>query len=262
METIEAHSRGEAWIDALSVLRENHQHIYNLIVEIAHPSRPCIENERAQELLEPLLNKDGSLTMNSVSETIFPAWEYFKHGTRGVYDVYPDEIYPAISDLPANRWGTYAFRLVRRVDCNGKEFNPLDTLVQKLKSELRNAGPKRAVYELDVGLGGLSTYEPSKDRNLRRGGQCLSHVSIKLGPERRVYLTALYRSQFFMQKALGNFLGLARLQDFICRQTGTSAGPLVCHATYATLDTGANGGWGLHDIDDLIQTFNEEFGRR
>lgn len=244
----------------MAALRQSEGLIYNLVVEIENPGAADEENRQAAELLAPILQESGELTIQSVADTIFPAWEYVRHGPRGVYDVYPDEVYPAISDLPANRWGTYAYRLVRRKDDDGQEFVPLERLVEKLKVEAANPSPKRAVYELDADLAGLSTYDATRDWNNYMGGQCLSHVSVKLGPKKEVYLTALYRYQYFVRKALGNFLGLARLQDFIAREAGLVVGPLVCHATLARLDTGPSGGWGLGEIDRLVERFHSLAG--
>ena len=93
-------------------------------------------------------------------------------------------------------------------------MRPLELAIKKLKKQLSIVAPKRAVYELDLGLEPLelNLYSAEDDHNKARGGQCLSHISLKLGPNRELYLTALYRYQFYIQKAVGNLLGLARLQ--------------------------------------------------
>jgi hypothetical protein len=207
-------------------------------------------NSVAQDEVDSLLIPAGCPVCNTVAETIFPAWEYKRHGLDGVFSVYPDEVYPVIKSLPANEWGTYAYRLVRREGDGGKLYNPLERVVTKLKGELENSGPKRAVYELDMLGNALSTYSAAQDWNRYRGGQCLSHISLKLGPSKELYLTALYRYQFFIRKGLGNFLGLARLQHFIAREVGIETGPLVCHATLANLDR-ETGNWGLQEVDRL-----------
>ena len=85
------------------------------------------------------------------------------------------------------------------------------------------------------------------------------HVSLKLGPAplHELYLTALYRYQYFTQKALGNYKGLARLQACIAREVNVPVGPLVCHATLATLEHshgGTNGRtWGVGPLQTLLQ---------
>jgi hypothetical protein len=245
-------SRGAAWLEAVKALRFHNGVVYNLVVEILQPDLKFPINAAAQNEVDRILIQADELPVASVAETIFPAWEFIRHGADGVHLVYPDEVYPAIQSLPANRWGTYAYRLVRRRDADGGLYNPLERVVDKLRGELKNAGPKRAAYELDAEGHGLSTYDPETDWNNYLGGQCLSHISLKLGPERELYLTATYRHQYFIRKALGNFLGLARLQAFVAQQASIPVGPLVCHATLARLDCGNAGAWGLHEIDALI----------
>jgi hypothetical protein len=133
--------------------------------------------------------------------------------------------------------------LVERTCSDGSTVRPLELLIDKLRTQLKLQGPMRAIYELDTGLESseLKFYDPEADHRNTRGGQCLSHVSIKLGPNRELYMTAIYRYQYYLQKALGNFKGLARLQACIAQEVGVSVGPLVCHATLATLEADAVG---------------------
>lgn len=71
-------------------------------------------------------------------------------------------------------------------------------------------------------------------------------------------LTALYRSHYYVYRALGNLYGLAWLQHFVAREVGIEAANLVCHSTMAKLDTLAAKpkaevkGWGSGDVKALI----------
>ena len=78
---------------------------------------------------------------HTVAETIFPALEYRRHGIGGVFDVYPEEIYPKIKGHPKVRWGTYAYRLVRRRHVDGLMFNPLECIVDAMRRSLTPAQP-------------------------------------------------------------------------------------------------------------------------
>jgi hypothetical protein len=68
-------------------------------------------------------------------------------------------------------------------------------------------------------------------------------------------LTALYRYQWFVQKALGNLLGLARLQGCIARELNVPVGPLVCHATLAILEdrSVSKVPWKPEELRELIE---------
>ena len=63
-------------------------------------------------------------------------------------------------------------------------------------------------------------------------------------------LTVLYRYHYYIEKALGNLLGLSQFLYFVAKETGLGVGPLVCHSTYAVLDT--QGGWGIGDVKQLV----------
>ena len=212
--------------------------------------------------MDSFLAEHNCLPVQTVADTIFPANEYKSGGLEKVFK-YPTDVYPHIQGIPANRWGTYALRLTERKCADGQTINPLKLIIDKLKSRLATAdrvqsGPPRAIYELDLNLAPLELkfYDVESDYDNPRGGQCLSHVSLKLGPNKELYLTAIYRYQFFVQKALGNFKGLARLQACIAREVGIPVGPLVCHATLATLEdgTGESGQtrWGRGALESLV----------
>lgn len=55
-----------------------------------------------------------------------------------------------------------------------------------------------------------------------RGSPCLQYVQIRLGANNTVSLAALYRSHDFVNKALGNFIGLSDLGQFFASRTGRS----------------------------------------
>jgi thymidylate synthase len=50
-------------------------------------------------------------------------------------------------------------------------------------------------------------------------------------------LAAVYRSHDYVLKALGNFIGLSRLLNYVCSKTGHSVGTLTCLSAYAFLGT-------------------------
>ena len=170
--------------------------------------------------------------------TIFPAQLYQRYGAAGLSERYLMQIYPTIKRHPDWQWGTYAQRIFERVDAAGSPIRPLDVLVEKLRFQLASAGPNRAAYELgtvDPFLD-IPIYDPARDRSRPIGGPCLTHLSVKLTCDRRLMLTGFYRSHFYVQRALGNLLGLAHLQHFIAQETRCELGPLVCHSSMAQLE--------------------------
>jgi hypothetical protein len=206
------------------------------------------------DVLSRFLVDQNGLPFSTVVNTIFPAQLYQRHGAAGVYDRYVSDVLPHVLKHPDCAWGTYAQRILCRVDANGTEFSPLKTLVAKLKSQLSISGTNRGTYELGTvdPLLDIPIYDPaSSDRSRPNGGPCLSHISVKLTADHRVMLTGVYRSHYWVQRTLGNLFGLAHLQHFIAQEAGLEMGPLICHSTMAQLETHPNR-WNGAQVRDLV----------
>lgn len=265
MKPFSKKTRAEGWVVAARHLFKNGGREHNLIVQIERPDHGTAETKAVESLLDAFLTKYDRHPLHTVAETIFPAVEYRAGGIEAVY-AYPQTVYPHIKSFPDNNWGTYALRLTERKAANGEVFHPLQTMVDKLKRQLSLSSTKRAAYELDL-LDEpleLKLYEADADRTRALGGQCLSHLSFKLGAKHELYLTALYRSQWYVQKALGNFLGLARLQACVAREVGVPIGPLVCHATLASLEDPkvgvTNCPWSRAELEELLSECETALG--
>jgi hypothetical protein len=256
MKAIEAETCVDAWMQACEfLLGQNYDdwRAYSVVLEIANPLSLPPGDRAAYDLLNRFLTQHDGLPVSTVVNTIFPAQLYMRHGPTGIYERYMSEIYPQIMKHPDCSWGTYFQRIVCRAGPDGGSIYPLQDLVEKLKRQLKLPGPNRAVYELGVlePVLEIPIYEPGADRTRPLGGPCLSHVSVKLTADRRVMLTGVYRSHYYVQRALGNLFGLTHLQNFIAKEVGLEMGPLVCHSTVAQLDV-KSGKWGKEDVRKLI----------
>jgi hypothetical protein len=224
---------------------------YNLVVAVRRPEVLTPADFAIHDVVDTFLCEHGRLSLATVAGTIFPANLYLHGGAEELY-TYP-QIYPKIH----SQWGLYAIRMQRKVAysrANGKaEINPLRIIVEKMKKQL-GGGRMRAVYEAnlveDTDYLELPIYDAGCDGRGTRRQPCLSHLSFKLLPRDRVMLTVLYRYHYYVEKALGNLLGLSQLLYFVAKETGLAVGPLVCHSTYAVLDTA--GGWHIGDVRQLI----------
>lgn len=254
MKLIEASTCERAWTAATGfLLTRPHYEEHNLVVEIAQPATHSPGDIEIRKILDKFLVEHDAFPLVTVAETIFPASEYQRRGVKGVYKIYPEEIYPIIK----TEWGRYAYRLVRRRGRDGKEFNPLEEVVKKLRSQIKNGQRLRACYELSTieAATDIPLFEPESDSRRTRGGPCLSHISLKLGRDNRLYLTAIYRLHYYIERALGNFLGLAALQAFVCEQTGLTPGPLVCVSSLGVIDTGEK--WNLTEAREMFDEVSQ-----
>jgi hypothetical protein len=250
MKLIPSSTLAEAWLDAAEhLLTKKPDYLDTTIVlHIDDPKRVRRRDRAVADTLDSFLIEHDNHSHHTVAETIFPGYEYLRGGVDGVFKNYPDEIFPRIRKHPDSRqWGTYAQRMLCRVSPDGTRYNPLEQMIGKM----RQKNPVKASYELGLAFD-IATYDDDQHRGSRLGGPCLTHLSFKL-IAKKLHLTAIYRSHYYIHRAYGNLLGLARLQSFVADQVGVTTGPLVCHSTMAVLESGKNYGWGKREIEPLIR---------
>lgn len=232
----------------------------NLVLEIPNPTIVTADERKILSDVDRAIRSNKPTTsLTTVMATIFPQNLYLKHGRPGLYEAHRK----AIERAGKNGWGTYAGRMMRRKSKDGKSvINPLDMVIEKLKKnaatdarqsfsstfELGTADVEEdlrevCVHEAEVGAE-LPTYDASCDANRPYGGPCLSHVSFKLIDRDTLNMTAIYRSHYYCERALGNLLGLSQLLSFVAKEAGVKVGTLTCVSTHAKLDTSAWGGVG------------------
>lgn len=250
IQHVESKTCPEAWLKASDYLLTQEDYTtHSMILDIATPLTMTPADFRIFDQVDRFLRSHKRFPVVTVAGTIFPGGLYRKHGASGVYDVYPKEVYPRAKE----QWGTYAYRMVRRQGPDGKEMNPLKVLVEKLQRQLSTSHPLHAAYELNTVdcFADLPLYDPTSDSTRTLSQPCLSHLSFRIRAG-TLMLTALYRSHYYVEKTLGNLLGLAQLQAFVAKEAGISIGPLICHSTFAVLERNS-GEWGKSDIEKLIK---------
>lgn len=251
VNVIEEESCPQVWLrTAKSLLIEQPQ--FSLVQAIRRPETLDARDFAICDEVDSFLVAHDRSPLNTVASTIFPAGFYIQGGAEAVFREFPVN-YEKVKE----GWGTYAYRMVKKSAAsktgNPDEFIiPLEILVEKLRAQLKHSRFK-AIYEVNFieadDLMELPVYDGALDSGRTRRHPCLSHISLKLLPENRIMMTALYRYHYYIEKALGNLLGLAQLLTFIARETGLEVGPLICHSTYAVLDREK---WSLDDVSNLI----------
>jgi hypothetical protein len=252
LHTFEGTTCVDTWMQAIEYLLPV-ETTCNVILGIEKPLEVSPTDYKIQAHVNDFFIRYGALPISTIATTIFPGSEYL-HG--GAHDVY--EEFPKTFDQIREGWGTYAMRLLTKSlpTSDGTTLqSPLQQLVSKMKRQ-RETTKMRSVYEVsliedeDLMAADIPIYKASKDSRYIRGGPCLSHLSFKLLPNATVTLAATYRYHYYVQRALGNLFGLAQLLDFVASEVGGQAGPLVCHSTYAKVDT--DNGWSTADVRQLV----------
>lgn len=238
------------WMAALDHLELNKWRYRNLLLEIESPEALTKEDRAVIDLVDPVLRKYGKTNVMTVAGTIFPYGLYKKAGAKDL----PTRFLAIMSRAKVKgQWGTYAMRLMSRPGKKpGETINPLYEVVRKLKKASTDGVGYNSNYELGIHTPAdlfsddiaceVPLYNPAEDRGLISNYPCLSHLTFKLVGRKEFELTAIYRSHYYVQRALGNLIGLAQLMRFVAQETGLSVGRLTCISTDAHLDVDNWGG--------------------
>lgn len=169
----------------------------------------ALENARVRLELDKLLRVRGHRTIETVASTIFPSSLWNPSAPRAdLFDRYA-RIVPKVRKVRANIHGTYFERMVAGGP-PGKE-NQLDFAINTF---MRRNGVRRSV--LQVGI-----FDPHKDHSASalRGFPCLQHVTFAPTVD-GLFLNAFYATQYMIERAYGNYLGLCRLGQFLGHELG------------------------------------------
>jgi hypothetical protein len=242
-----------AWLQAVNLLVTMRDRCaYNIILDIEDPVALSPADKSVATVLDQFLVSHDAQPIATVAGTIFPASHYRQRGAKGVLQDFPKSVYPKIK----KSWGTYAGRMLSRTEQNGQETSPLEVIIGKLRQQTRRPGALRAIYE--VGLidifAELPIYNPDVDARRTLNQPCLAHLSFKLREDHGLMLTALYRNHYYVERALGNLIGLSQLLFFVAKESGLEPRGLVCHSTFARLDF--DGGWTVRELKTLIEKCN------
>jgi thymidylate synthase len=232
------------WREAVRLvdLATGHQ-AQNVVISVAEPTARATLADPVVAEVDAFLSGHGKKPIETVANTIFPAALYRRYGAPQFFDRFRDNVLPKVRRSGA--WSGYYFeRMMELPRADGQPINQIWGIVERLRNPNVRALNK---FELLI-------FDPARDVNdSPYGGQCLSFASLKLigkGDDRRLGMTALYRNHYYIEKLLGNLIGLGRLLEFIAKEGGVALGPLTIVSTNATVDT-AN--WNRGDLKQLFE---------
>jgi thymidylate synthase len=211
----------DAWKKASKLVLKAPEHrIRNLVVEIENPTK--FERPWLKKFDPKSVGSTDRLSV--VVKVLFPFTGKKNSETR-------EEFYARWnSSLEENRkkkrlrapWGTYFGRLTNF----GSEKNQLESMIHALSTW--GMRPEAALV--------AHTSAPTLDTIKPIGSPCLQYVEILWGRDDVIDLVAVYRNHDFLKKALGNYIGLGRLLEFISSESNKKPGRIVCHSVRAYCD--------------------------
>ena len=218
-----------AWLDAAIAVDNLTGHTgYNIVIEIDDPaagtslSHPIVANVEA-------FLRERNKSVDTIANTIFPAALYRRYGYPEFITRFRENVLPRVRRT--DRWSGYYFDRITGIPRpDDGPFNQLEDVIRRMGDA---GNPCLNKFEIVI-------FDPLRDVDESPyGGQCLSLLSFKLlpGTVKKVALTAVYRNHFYIEKLLGNIIGLGRLMSCVAAETGHEVGPLVIHSTHAVVDT-------------------------
>jgi hypothetical protein len=167
------------------------------------------------------------LTCQTVANTIFPASLWNRDLPRErLYERFR-KIYPALKREKGNQRGTYFHRLVGYPDAP-EGGNQLESIIKMFRGGLG----RRSAFQAAI------TY-PKKDMvaSPLLGFPCLQQVAFT--PNRKqgtLAVTGFYGMQYMVERAYGNYLGLARLGHFMAVGMGLQLERMTCIAAIGEIE--------------------------
>jgi hypothetical protein len=218
-----------AWREAVRAVLVGGHEAQNVVIDIADPLAGSAPGDPVVACMNAFLESKGRKPVETVANTLFPAALYRRYGAPAFYERFMTRVLPAAGR--GIRWSGYYFeRMINLHAPDGSIVNQLADITDRL------ADPKvtaRNKFELSI-------FDPVRDvSRVSYGGQCLSHASFKLrkSPEGdQLDLTVMYRNHFYVEKLLGNLIGLGRLMAFIAKEGGVKVGSLTVISTHACID--------------------------
>jgi hypothetical protein len=168
--------------------------------------------------LDRVLSESGKQSVDTVANTIFPKSLWNIHADRQIlFDRYL-RILPKIRKASRkNSRGTYFERII-----TGGAAGRENQLEFAIGIYVGRAGVRRSVLQIAV-------FDPSRDHSgaAQLGFPCLQHVTF-VPAEEGLCVNAFYATQYLVERAYGNYVGLCRLGQFVAHEMGLRLARLTC----------------------------------
>lgn len=179
--------------------------------------------------LDALLGKDGRPLTMETAFTILPyrAWDRRQRPDVVAFSNWCTErLYPRMrARNRLNCYGTYFQRMMaypHSSSGSGGSTNQLSHVVEQMKKPQRT---RESALQMSI-------LHPARDHTgqTRRGFPCLQQVGVSwIDDSSGFAVNAFYPTQHLVYRALGNYIGLTHLGDFLAYQTGREFLQLNCY---------------------------------
>jgi thymidylate synthase len=204
----------DGWGKTCNHLLKNNKEDSHLLITIDDPTH-IDQNWFKQHNPKALFPNKKSLS--DVANTIFPMKTRKNSTSRPSF--YKRYLKAHRRSRSKKNWGTYFLRLT---NFGAKKENQLENTINCINKWQKDY--KAAFY--------FHLSSPETDNPRPMGNPCWQYGELSIN-NGKIDFTVVYRNHDYFHMALGNFIGLSRLQQFICEETKKEQGVLVCHSIHA-----------------------------
>jgi hypothetical protein len=205
------------------------------------------ENHGIRSALDALLANEGKQSVDTVANTIFPVsmWNPEKARQR-LFDRYTSVLSRIRGASHKNTHGTYFGRMITGGP-KGYE-NQLDFAIA---TYLSRTSVRRSILQIGV-------FDPSRDHSAsaQRGFPCMQHVTFA-PVDGGLCVNAFYATQYLVERAYGNYVGLCRLGRFAAHELGVPLTRMTCFTGIAECEMSKNK---VKNILSMIDNVPDEAG--
>ena len=215
-----------AWVNAAQKLNEVGD-LHGLMLHIEDPVSFLPGETDVISRVDEFLKSEGKCGISTVSNTIFPAALDRNDGIDGLTARYLEVFERRMHRQ--GEWGRYFERMVAWK--KGKStVNQLGHVISSLR-DMKSGDAKFFENVTEIAL-----FDPRRDLRKKMNRQCLSFIELKPHRNGSLHMMAVYRNHYYVQRTLGNLIGLGRLLAFLSKETGFDVGTLTIQSTHACLD--------------------------
>jgi len=200
-----------------------------LVVSITgfSPTGVVTEDGTIRSSLDRTLSLRGLQSAHTVANTIFPRSLWNPAAPRSALFSRYQAILPRLHAASAkNRHGLYFERML-----SGGPVGSENQLEFALSAFSARAGVRRSILQIGV-------FQPARDHSTAAmlGFPCLQHLTF--APTRDgLNVNAFYATQYMVERAYGNYLGLCRLGQFVAYELSMPLSRVTCYTGIAEVAT-------------------------
>lgn len=199
-----------------------------LIVSITGFDQNCLVEETAsvRNEVDELLKNLGKQTVETVAGTIFPQQLWNPGMDRALLYQRYRKIFDRVKrSSTKNKHGIYFDRMIN----GGPDAHP-NQLEFVVNAYLSRNEVRRSMLQIGI-------FNPKVDVTTaaQRGFPCLQHVTLAPSGD-KLSINAFYATQYMVERAYGNYLGLCRLGAFAAHEMGLKLERVTCYSGIALFD--------------------------